>query len=217
MRTTKVSLVKRRGRGVVEREGEGRQQGTGPHHTSREETKTRGGRFGRRPGKRFAQVATLTPCETGLVLGPAGAAGRRYMLHFADFLVEFRGIPPREPPISGTRVTTNWAGERPTRHHVPLPCGDIHCRFLPFLSLCCRASCLLCGRCCAGVCLTRRAQRLHRARVLDNQNSCCAVGHRATRRAAPPCVVRERATSVACSLLRLSLLLPTGWRAHPAS
>ena len=54
------------------------------------------------------------------------------MLHFAYFLVEFRGIPPREPPISGTRVTTNWAGERPTRHHVPLQVGiciAVSCRF----------------------------------------------------------------------------------------
>ena len=75
------------------------------------------------------------------------------MLHFACFLVEFRVIPPREPPISGTRVTANWAGERPTRHHAPLPSGDMHCRFLSFLSLCCRAPCLLCGRCCAGACL----------------------------------------------------------------
>ena len=51
------------------------------------------------------------------------------MLHFAYFLEEFRGIPPREPPISGTRVTTNWAGERPTRHCQVGICIAVSCRF----------------------------------------------------------------------------------------
>ena len=69
------------------------------------------------------------------------------MLHFAYFLVEFRGIPPREPPISGTRVTTNWAGERPTRH-----CQVRICTPFPAVSLFVLLSflppvrALLCGR-----------------------------------------------------------------------
>ena len=70
-----------------------------------------------------------------------------YMLHFAYFLEEFRGIPPREPPISGTRVTTNWAGERPTRH-----CQVRICTRFPVVSLFVLLSfllpvrALLCGR-----------------------------------------------------------------------
>ena len=69
------------------------------------------------------------------------------MLHFAYFLEEFRGIPPREPPISGTRVTTNWAGERPTRH-----CQVRICTPFPAVSLFVLLSfllpvrALLCGR-----------------------------------------------------------------------
>ena len=55
------------------------------------------------------------------------------MLHFAYFLEEFRGIPPREPPISGTRVTHIWREKGP---HVTVKDGYAH-RFLPFLSLCC--------------------------------------------------------------------------------
>ena len=51
------------------------------------------------------------------------------MLHFAYFLEEFRGIPPREPPISGTRVSINWAGERPTRHCQVGICIAVSCRF----------------------------------------------------------------------------------------
>ena len=69
------------------------------------------------------------------------------MLHFAYFLEEFRGIPPREPPISGTRVTTYWAGERPTRH-----CQVRICTPFPAVSLFVLLSfllpvrALLCGR-----------------------------------------------------------------------
>ena len=51
------------------------------------------------------------------------------MLHFAYFLEEFRGIPPREPPISGTRVTTNWAGERPTSSLSSADMHTVSCRF----------------------------------------------------------------------------------------
>ena len=69
------------------------------------------------------------------------------MLHFAYFLVEFRGIPPREPPISRSSSHTYMAGERPTRH-----CQGRICTPFPAVSLFVLLSfllpvrALLCGR-----------------------------------------------------------------------
>ena len=66
------------------------------------------------------------------------------MLHFWRNSDELR-------PLDGTQVTANWAGERPARHHIPLSSGDMHSRFLPFLSsaverpISC-AGAVLCGR-----------------------------------------------------------------------
>ena len=85
-------------------------------------------------------------CGAGLVLGPAGSRPALYA-PLCLLFGEFRGIPPREPPISGTRVTTNWAGERPTRH-----CQVRICTPFPAVSLFVLLSflppvrALLCGR-----------------------------------------------------------------------
>jgi len=69
------------------------------------------------------------------------------MLHFAYFLEEFRGIPPREPPISRSSSHTYMAGERPTRHCqgricTPFPAVSLFV-LLSFLLL---VRALLCGR-----------------------------------------------------------------------
>ena len=82
-----------------------------------------------------------------MVLGPAGSRPALY----ASLCLRFWWNSDEPRPLNGTQVTTNWAGERPARHHIPLPSGDMHSRFLPFLSSAVElpASCagaVLCGR-----------------------------------------------------------------------
>ena len=98
---------------------------------------------------------TKTPCEAGLVLGPADSRPALY----ASLCLLFGGIPGNSAPGTTNlwNSSHNKLGGR--KAHTSLSSGDMHCRFLPFLSLCCRASCLLCGRCCAGACLTGTTTR----------------------------------------------------------
>ena len=122
----------------------------------------------------------LRACEAVLVLGPAGSRPALY----ASLCLRFWWNSDELRPLNGTQVTTNWAGERPTRHHIPLSSADMHSRFLSFLSSAVElpASCagaVLCGRLPHTAPLVLPARpRADRTTVLlsRHQHTLCLVG-----------------------------------------
>ena len=101
----------------------------------------------------------VAKCEAVLVLGPASSRPALYAsLCLLFWGVEFRGIPPREPPVlplNGTQVTTNG---RQKGQHVII----FHCQVEICIAVSCRFTLVLLSflppvraLCCAGACLTR--------------------------------------------------------------
>ena len=80
--------------------------------------------------------------------GISGPAGRLAALHASLCLGLCRNSDELRP-LNGTQLTTNWAGERPARHHIPQQGGDMHSRFLLF-----SAAAVELPASCAGACLT---------------------------------------------------------------
>ena len=140
----KVSLVSRRGWGVVGREGEGRQQGTGPHQQKRKEKKGRGKGIGKQEAvglggdqKSSAQVAVLIPCEAG-ASGPAGRPAG--WPSYASLLLEvLDGIPENSAPGTTSfflrshardqQKNNKKAVERPAPSCHAAQLAGLHCRF----------------------------------------------------------------------------------------
>ena len=170
MRTTKVSLVKRRGRGVVEREGEGRQQGTGPHHTSRKEKNER----------RSVWAATgKTICPSSYFNTLRSSVGFRACWQQAGAVCfalltfwwnsgEFRPGNHQFLPLNGTQVTTNG---REKGQHVII----FHCQVEICIAVSCRFSLVLLSflppvraLCWSGACLTSFETALGAAQAGDS-------------------------------------------------
>ena len=128
-------------RGVVGRRGRGQGTGTPPHQQKRKNERRS---VGRRPEK-LRPIAYIDTLRSRGFQGrcPRAALNASLCLGLSRNSVVFR-------PLNGTQVTTKSTGERPVRHHIPQQGGDVHSRFLPFLSAAverpasCADACLTC-------------------------------------------------------------------------